>query len=245
MKRLTESDVMDYRTSAGDQIIFLVHDPDPNDQAGAKKGFTLIRIDAYIRPKDAPALLFEEDYLGEYAGYLKISYVPHQNWERLITSPWRHAQRWEGRFSGVNVDDLDVLYKYFKGWHTTWPDIEEATYEQRLRMVQDNVDMERMELIMASDYAYHVDKPLVDFIRVFKPWQRRGIALALYDFGAWWLANEKGLRLYASGMQEPAAKAAWDAMEQNPDFPTGSQWYTDIAHPRRSKERRYLDYTGF
>lgn len=206
--------------------------------------FVTSRIDVYVRSQRAFPLRFEEDqYLGEYAGYLRISYIPRENWERLITSPWRYAQRWEGRFLGVDVDDLDALYEYFRLWHTSRPPVEETTHEQRLRVVEQQVNLEKMELDMASDYAFHVDKPLVDYINVFKSWQRRGIALALYDFGAWWLANEKGLRLYASGIQSDRAKAVWDRMEQDPAFPTGREWYEDLLHPKYSKERRYLDYT--
>ncbi len=236
---------MDYRTYDDDQIIFVVYDPDPEDQLGQRNGFVVSRIDAYVRPKGAPPILFEDEYLGEYVGFLKISYVPRENWERLITSPWEHAQRWEGKFSGADVSSIDALYEYFRRWHTSRPPVEETTPEQRLRVVEQEVNLEQMESHMAADYAYHVDKPLVDYIRVLKPWQRRGIALALYDFGAWWLANDKGFRLYASGIQSDTAKAVWDRMEQDPAFPTGREWYENISYPQRSKERRYLDYTGF
>ncbi len=234
---------MDYRTRDGDQIIFVVHDPDPNDQPSPKAGFVISRIDAYVRPKEAPPILFEDEYHGEYVGFLKISYVPRANWERLITSPWQHAQRWEGRFVGADVDNIDVLYEYFRGWHPSRPPVEETTSEQRLRVVEEEVNLEQMKSAMASSYAFHVDKPLVDYVKVFAPWQRRGIATALYDFGARWLANIKGLRLYASGMQTPEAKAAWDRMEQDPTLPIRREWYKNFSDPEYSKERRYLDYT--
>ncbi len=77
-----------------------------------------------------------------------------------------------------------------------------------------------------------MDRPLVDFIRVGLPddnapdylakweteeasekkWRRKGIAMALYRFGAHWLKEHFGLKLHASGLQQPEAAAAWDKM---------------------------------
>lgn len=236
---------MQYKTKDGDPIIFVVYDPDPDDNPSPKKGFVVSRIDAYVRPRNAPPLMFEMDeYLGEHAGYLKISFVPKERWDTLITSPLQFANRWYGKWYGAPVDDMDAMYTYFRKWHTTWPPYEETTPEERLQYVEDKLswDLERIEEQMATSYAFHVDKPLVDYIRIFEPWQHKGIALALYNFGAEWLALEKGLRLYASGIQQPPAKRIWEYMEESPLFPTGREWWEHDV-PEYSRERRFLDYT--
>ena len=54
-----------------------------------------------------------------------------------------------------------------------------------------------------------LDKPVVDYIRVKKDFYRQGIGIALYEEGAKYLAT-MGLKLYASGNQQPEAKLAWE-----------------------------------
>ena len=87
---------------------------------------------------------------------------------------------------------------------------------------------------------WNLDKPHVDYIRVDNVWKRQGIATALYNYGAKWLAQVHHLPLYASTLQQPEAAKAWDAMEAK-GFPVKHQKVV----PDRSKEkidRRRLDY---
>ena len=60
---------------------------------------------------------------------------------------------------------------------------------------------------------YYVDKPLVDFIRVKDDYRRRGIATILYKKGHEWM-KQRGMKLYASGLQSDQARAAWDSYER-------------------------------
>jgi hypothetical protein len=61
---------------------------------------------------------------------------------------------------------------------------------------------------------FHVDKPIVDYIRVFDNHRRQRIAIALYEYGAKWMAK-KGMKLYASGIQSDEAQAAWEWLKKN------------------------------
>lgn len=87
--------------------------------------------------------------------------------------------------------------------------------------------------------AIIVDHPFVDFIRVNDDMRRQGIGTALYQYGAKWLAREKGLPLYASGIQTTEAKAAWKFMRD----PTRQMPVHDEPHPTKPGEMRTkLDY---
>lgn len=56
-----------------------------------------------------------------------------------------------------------------------------------------------------------MNKPLVDYIRVYDQYARQGIGTMLYVEGTKWM-NELGMDLYASGLQSDEAKAVWKAM---------------------------------
>jgi len=66
--------------------------------------------------------------------------------------------------------------------------------------------------------AFMVDKPVVDFIRVGEEYQRRGVATALYDYGAHYL-SQRGMKLYASGLQSKEARQPGTSSER-PREPT-------------------------
>lgn len=55
---------------------------------------------------------------------------------------------------------------------------------------------------------FHVDKPVVDYIKTNTGFRGLGIGHALYLEGARWIAG-KGMRLYASGLQSDSAKESW------------------------------------
>lgn len=181
-------------------------------------------------------------------GYLKIGYVPRYKWDQAINSIWEYGQRWEGRNLGAPIEDIDALYEYFRqehSWRTgLWPPIEEITPQERDQYFDQVENLFSMRQRMKWNFRYLVDKPHIDYIRVPENWHRQGIALALYEFGATWLAAEKGCRLYASSNQQPGAKLAWDQMEWDPEYPTGREWTLNYANPERSVLRRFLDYTS-
>jgi GNAT superfamily N-acetyltransferase len=74
--------------------------------------------------------------------------------------------------------------------------------------------------------AFHVDKPLVDFISVEPEFRRNRIGEALYREAAKWMA-ERGMKLHASGVQSKDAEASWQSMENQ-------------GMVERSRKRRFL-----
>lgn len=61
-------------------------------------------------------------------------------------------------------------------------------------------------------YDFAVDKPNVEFIYTEDGYKRKGIAIAMYEEMAKFLAG-KGLKLYASPLQHDHAQAAWQWMK--------------------------------
>lgn len=50
---------------------------------------------------------------------------------------------------------------------------------------------------------YHIDKPKIDFMRVFEAYQRKGIAEQMILFAAKWYQENKGLNFYFSNLNNP------------------------------------------
>jgi len=96
-----------------------------------------------------------------------------------------------------------------------------------------------------------VDRPYVDFIRVFKGpdphfnlgnegplnFRGEGISMALYEYAARWLAEHKDMSLRASGLQSEEAKARWDQMAESAVYPIH-----EVTLPTK-RTYRVLDYT--
>lgn len=102
--------------------------------------------------------------------------------------------------------------------------ISEMTHEELLAVAK------RVEEMMKENFmdgkrgfkwfkSYFVDRPLVDFIRVYNEhdkgtnWQRQGIGTALYKEGTKWMA-ERGMKLYGSQTPSQSAQATWDSMRK-------------------------------
>lgn len=177
---------------------------------------------------------FRVDFLellvdAEPAGYLSLIYVP---FHRLLS--WngpgaaRTAVEWAASISGVtakkflsNGSRLGVLSTVDRrGLEKVWA-----------RIGQDcNIEG-------GCSVDFHVDRPLVDYIRIYKPsdnlreipskrfnsrglqkgiasrdFRHRELGLLLYVEGARWMA-ENGMLLHASGLQQPEAKRAWTSLE--------------------------------
>ena len=64
---------------------------------------------------------------------------------------------------------------------------------------------------------YHVDKPFIDFIRVFEAYQRRGIAEAMILYTAKWYA-ERGLKFYFSNLNIDEMELLKSKMIEKYDF---------------------------
>lgn len=173
---------------------------------------------------------------GVDVGYLKISYVPAARMTAMFPSllnyvmpdyfpegkknaPWRELS--------LEAKQRLVLYAMLGRYaprHKSW-DLDSYGDQDRVnKMPVEEVDhylalLDNPEINkdgaakMKKFVDFHVDKPLVDFIRVNEEWQRQGIGLALYRAGAAWLDENYGSHLHASGVQSPEAKGAWQHMD--------------------------------
>ena len=223
-----------YETKDGTPITFKVYDKDPNDNVVAP--WVLHKIEAYVG--------------GQLAGYLKISYIPHTVFDKEIPTVWDYKYKLSGwsadgrnRFDDPQPLTVTEAYRmatrytamylyneYDKG--ITPSEKEQAAFLKKLEK-QYLPDFQKFE-------AFHVDKPMVDYIRVQDDFKRQGVATALYKYGARWLAKTKQLPLYASGLQQPEAKAAWDKMKTTPRMRIPIQ---EEPHPHEpDKVRTRIDY---
>lgn len=197
-------------------------------QDGVREGWTVHRLGARVEGVDA--------------GYLKISYVPsraaaihlpdelhyaflsgrHIALRRLLElapeSEWTAEQLRSAISSGNEWMSLDATQRVramsLSELRTEWLAVRARICARNAEAYEDFLE-------------FHLDKPLVDYIRVFRgdevpgdgptarDWaqrpegfQRQGIATALYQVGAKWMAAN-GLRLYASGLQSEEARDAW------------------------------------
>ena len=71
-------------------------------------------------------------------------------------------------------------------------------------------------------FDFAVDKPNVEFIYTEKEFTRQGIAIAMYEEMAKYLAK-RGLKLYASPLQHDHAQAAWAWLKANAGAHVGSE----------------------
>lgn len=200
--------MLSYVTKAGQQITFKVYEKDPKDKA-VNTGWILHRIEASVD--------------GLPAGYLKISYIPKALWDKYFPTVWD----WKAEFGGwgryhgegekPNLSLLDTYLMVTR--YTSMDRFNDYDYRKIIPTEQEMTQfLKRMEKQYLPAYkeaqAFHVDKPMVDYIHVEDDFRRQGIATALYKFGARWLAKTKGLPLYASGLQQPEAAAAWTNMKR-------------------------------
>ena len=202
------TDLRDYtKTKSGQEISFSVQQH--TDFAGSPT-YVLYEITATVQ--------------GEEAGYIKISYVPYENYRKYMGTIFHFARtQGESKLHGLSsVDRLNEL---------TDEDINKIVeaYGENIRPSPREKELNELPIEEKRDLAkdeiykyfkkwyqdkykrwinFHVDKPLVDYIRVYDNWKRQGIGLALYLYGARW-AQERGLHLWASDLQEPEAASAW------------------------------------
>ena len=199
---------------------------------------------------------------GEPAGYIKISYIPKEKFEKLYPDVLHYLANingWCNLRAALETKDIDSIlhaldrtYKY--------PIADGQDFEWKLSKISELTN--NLKHSHQKDFEgfkeFHMDKPLVDFIRVYNEheeymlnergesvprekiidFQRQGVGLALYQEAATWMA-EKGLCLYASGCQQPCAAAVWDLL--------AAQGMTKVYTPKSKtkahrKPRRYLDF---
>jgi hypothetical protein len=118
----------------------------------------------------------------------------------------------------------------------------------------------RLTLPGGGNIVYHLDRPYVDYIRIYDEtdwvrsgpplrfyskhqepkyqgpnYRRHGLGTLLYSEGARWM-QERGMLLYASDLQQPEARMAWERMETR--FP-GAVLQVLTAPIRGNEEERW------
>lgn len=210
---------------------------------------------------------------GAPAGYIKLSYVPKEQQEALFPDPFAYALERTGSFHSIRrlleerpesewtekdlFRAIEDSYRYvgaqmYDELRSLDRDQLQERWQERKRFLKDEYRRRFREFC-----EFHVDKPLVDFIRVYGPdetryyrgsdreafpasgidFRRQGIGTLLYQAAAVWMA-EHGMCLWASGVQSPDAQHAWEKLASLHEL--GS-----VPAPKGSerKQRRFLDGT--
>lgn len=196
---------------------------DWDHQDGIQSPFVVHRLSAQVE--------------GEAAGYVKVAYVPRSQMLEELPDALHLALHQRGH---QRVYDL-VRHTPLERWSDD--ELQSAIACARIppglgRMTRAEL-VEKWEQAAASlakrhtdAYAHyidaHVDKPRVDYIRVFdkgdrtvprerdspratRSFRRLGVATALYETAARWMAANK-MTIWASGLQQPEAAAAWEKL---------------------------------
>jgi GNAT superfamily N-acetyltransferase len=159
-------------------------------------------------------------------GYLRISYVPSEH-----VSSWNDVYRFlADRGGSVGICGLEnPETASLKQWQNLAYRVQEklagrnaaiaSEWENKsLEDVRQGLEKFRPHLDKLVRprrehfCLFHVDKPLVDYIKVEEPWLGKGVGQALYKEGAAWMA-ERSMALHASALQSPSATLAWKRME--------------------------------
>lgn len=202
-----------------------------------------VRMDLYEQVPDGGRDGWVVDLVeahGPYgpAGYLKISYIPRKNAERLYPDALHYIARERGNGTFKRLIDIPEerwdrkqLVSALQAASQQWPT---PTYEEEsLNQLRQLWERQRALLCSRHDQGYqefldfHVDRPLVDFVRVYREGDRSGgwvggqkvdvdgaeygglgVGTAMYETAALWLA-QRGMHLHASGIQSTSAGEVW------------------------------------
>jgi hypothetical protein len=138
---------------------------------------------------------------------------PEEEWSRQEYLMAVETTKWWGERS-EGFEELDEA-----GLKGAW--------EERRQRIQ-----EKNRAMFRGFVKFHQDRPLVDFIRVYserddqvyaggfrrelrasRSFRGMGLSSLLYQVGAVWM-EERGMRLYASGLQSEEAKMAWNSFRR-------------------------------
>jgi GNAT superfamily N-acetyltransferase len=241
----------EYKTKDGKEITFVIDDDSEGDN---NRGWQVHLIKAYIEGKQAgfiklsyiPHERFKAWYPSLY------HYKRHHGSYRL---PGEYGKYTKEPLEQMDEEDLREFLKYLYSAGKPWRknDLEEqygdADVKNKVELVKTLKTIAAKEEKFRNDRNefkrfknYHVDKPIVDYIEVYDTendslrlktkfgnvnFRRQGLGTELYKKAARYL-KEKGLKLYASGIQSAQAEAAWNKMSEK-------GWV------KREGKRRYLD----
>ena len=229
----------------------------PEIRDGIKEGWVVHMIEAWTD--------------GEPAGRIKISYIPTREFGQLFETPADYAIQETGRYLRTrdlrerkrpeewSAKELRAAIKDSYDWmpydqeESLRAELEaldeaglRAHWAERRRYLDDRFERQHRDF-----RDFHLDKPLVDSIRVYgeddasrysggkerlyplgRDWLRQGVGTVLWEAAAIWMA-EQGFFLWASGIQSDAAKGAWKRLGEK--HALGSETDAD------GRVRHYLD----
>ena len=232
-------EILEYSTKGGDEITTKRHEDVEGDN---NRGWRVDKIAAYVD--------------GDYAGYIKISYIPKERFIKYYPTVLNYMSQIGGS-GGVlprgknnwhyrelsdeelknTVQNLSGQTKYHSIWNSGGKEGMPSSRDELIYIINDIIKNERKGQEAQENFKkfakYWIDKPIVDFIKVFKKdesrfdrstgdrtiknssrdYQRQRIGTALYLEAGEWL-RERGLKLYASGTQTKEAQAAWNNLEK-------------------------------
>lgn len=178
----------------------------------------------------------------EEVGYIKAAYVPQSNFKAYFPSPgWLEINRASSSertpsLEGKSDEDLakfiDQNNRSLRSQRSELEGLNSDTLLEKAKETLEHHNEEGRHRYNAFE-EFHVDKPRVDYVKVYDSWKRKGIGTALYEEMAETL-GEEDMALYASGLQSDDAVAIWDYLEdQLPVFKEELEHY--------DRERKYID----
>jgi GNAT superfamily N-acetyltransferase len=211
-------------------VTFTYHEDVEGDK---NRGWKVDRIDAFLPGIEEPV------------GYLNISYIPKERFKAHYPGILNYLSKMNGMsilpYEYKNADYHKIppqeLKKIISKAYIAigpYPSTEEFERLKNLPLNEVIPEFEKIEKIAKKNYGlqyrqfknYHVDKPLVDFIRVRPDVQRKGIATALHRAGYEWMKS-RGLPYYASGTQTDMAKRVWDKLEKEYPVKKEKHWWAN------------------
>lgn len=167
----------------------------------------------------------------ERVGYIKLSWIPAENFKVSASSIILFMANTQGHCvipresKGKTFDEMttEELRKVvgLASWSFQNIDysmgkskdlLDAMSREQlmeRIRDIESHLIVKPAARRLKEFTDFHINRPLVDYIRVTRP--RQGIGTQLYIQAAKYL-KARGLKLHASEIQTPEAKASWASM---------------------------------
>jgi hypothetical protein len=214
----------DYKTKDGREITMKRI---PDSEGDENRGWRVDEIEAYVD--------------GKQAGYIKLSYIPHARFHKNYPTVFNYADAFEGlygapykkrheHYKNLTADERREMLKSVMhrlrlvdyGGESKVDDMSDREVMKELQRIEEKLNKGKMGEKFRKFKNFHKDKPLVDFIRVYDgqnrkegdtDFRRQRIGEALYREAAKWM-KEKGMKMYASGLQSDEAKKSWDHMKK-------------------------------
>ena len=124
-------------------------------------------------------------------GYLKISYIPQErfeeNFQNIFDFMYQEGHTWaKGILKEPQEERIKTLSFHVGGWPgIQLEEIVELSQEEKDKIEKKYVKLAHRKFKKRFDdfKEFHVDKPLVDYIRVETDKQRQRVGAGLYEFG--------------------------------------------------------------